>query len=239
MVLFLHGFLEDHTIWEEIGAALRSHCQVVGLDLPGHGQSPALNQSHSMEQYALVVEQLLMTLGGHPALIVCHSMGGYVALALAEKAPHLVLGLLLVNTTPDQDHKDRKDNRNRALRIVKTQANAFVSMAIENLCTPQCRERFSSEINALKKRALAQNVSSLTKTIIGLRDRRDRNDILRAFEGPKQLIMGRQDPLIPLSQAKQIARQTDTKITIVDGGHMSWLEHPQEIVEQIKTLLAR
>ena len=236
-VVFLHGFLEDLNIWDTITAELKDHCQIICIYLPGHGLSPALKEIHSMERYAQIVHSLLATLNASTALIVGHSMGGYVALALTQQAPEVVCGLLLINTTPDKDNNARKENRNRALRIIKTQAQAFVSMAIENLCDPATSHRYVSEIAALKKRALSCDVKGLEQTIIGLRDRNDRNEILRQFQCRKHLIMGDKDPFISEKKARQINQKTGSSLTLVSGGHMTWLEAPEAIIERVKILL--
>ena len=79
-VVLLHGYLESLDVWDEFTALLAPSLRVVALDLPGHGVSEIKGEIHTMEFLADTVHAALDTLGIERAILVGHSMGGYVAL---------------------------------------------------------------------------------------------------------------------------------------------------------------
>src|SRR6056297_1191352 len=88
-LVLLHGFLETIDMWKNfVPEFSRSH-QVICIDLLGHGQTDSIGYVHTMEDMADAVLAVLIHLKIEKAHVVGHSMGGYVALALAEKAPQL------------------------------------------------------------------------------------------------------------------------------------------------------
>lgn len=74
-----------------------------------------------------------------------HSMGGYVALALAEQNPDKTKGIILVNSTASADSEERKINRTRAILAVKQNYKNFVGIAISNLFRPKNRTIFADK----------------------------------------------------------------------------------------------
>jgi pimeloyl-ACP methyl ester carboxylesterase len=88
-LLLLHGF--GGAAWNFTGlAALLPGRRLLIPDLPGHGGSEPLPAA-SMSAFADVVAELLT----EPTAALGHSMGGVVALRLAERRPDLVTGLVL------------------------------------------------------------------------------------------------------------------------------------------------
>src|SRR5256885_10278846 len=76
---------------QELGGALR----MVALDLPGHGESdPA--PAASVEAHAAAVADFLSALERGPSVVIGHSLGGSIAIALAARRPDLVRGLVLI-----------------------------------------------------------------------------------------------------------------------------------------------
>lgn len=85
VLVLLHGFMENNTIWKRMEGLLSPNFTLVKIDLPGHGKSPILSDSQTMEQMADAVLETLKKLEIQKYHILGHSMGGYVSLALAEK----------------------------------------------------------------------------------------------------------------------------------------------------------
>jgi 3-oxoadipate enol-lactonase len=88
-LLLLHGFGGAAWNFTELAPRLAGRPLVIP-DLPGHGASEPL-PSPSIAGFADAVAELL----DEPASVVGHSMGGVVALRLAERRPELVRALLL------------------------------------------------------------------------------------------------------------------------------------------------
>lgn len=117
-LVLLHGFLETLEMWEDfVPEFSRSH-QVICIDLLGHGQTDCLGYLHTMEDMADAVFAVLHHLKIEKAHVIGHSMGGYVALALAERQPQLFEGLCLMNSTFEADDDDKKLLRSRATIMI-------------------------------------------------------------------------------------------------------------------------
>ncbi|RLQ23870.1 alpha/beta fold hydrolase [Seongchinamella sediminis] len=98
-LLFIHGAAMDHRVWQlAAGHFSRQGCNVIAVDLPGHGlsQGPPLTDIASMSDWLLA---LLDALAVPRAILVGHSMGSLVALDGAARYPDRVQALALVGTT--------------------------------------------------------------------------------------------------------------------------------------------
>ncbi|HEY0835864.1 MAG TPA: alpha/beta fold hydrolase, partial [Azospirillum sp.] len=95
-VLLLHGFAGDLLTWQFNFTVLAAHRRAVAIDLPGHGESTPDVGSGRVEEFAPWIERLLDALRLPLVHVVGHSMGGYVALCLARRAPERVASLSLV-----------------------------------------------------------------------------------------------------------------------------------------------
>jgi pimeloyl-ACP methyl ester carboxylesterase len=98
-VVFVHGALNDHSVWTLAARWCAHHGHsVLAVDLPGHGRSagPALPDVESMADAVLA---LLAEHGVQQAALVGHSMGSLIALEAASRAaPGLVSHLVMVGT---------------------------------------------------------------------------------------------------------------------------------------------
>ncbi|MRX09922.1 alpha/beta fold hydrolase [Pseudoduganella sp. FT25W] len=95
-VVFIHGALNDHSVWSTQRHYLAQHDHpVLALDLPGHGATPG----PALDTIAAMADWLLATLdaaGIAQAALVGHSMGSLIALEAAAKAPQRVSHLALL-----------------------------------------------------------------------------------------------------------------------------------------------
>ena len=106
-VVLIHGFLENTTMWQNIVPELSKKNRVITIDLLGHGKSDCLGYVHSMELFAETITAVLKQLKIRKAFLVGHSLGGYVALAFAEKHPQKIKGLCLMNSTSKSEANSR------------------------------------------------------------------------------------------------------------------------------------
>lgn len=232
-IVLLHGFLESSTMWKQLIPELSKNKLVVTIDFPGHGKSGIIAETHSMELMAEVVNEILQQLQIASATFIGHSMGGYVALAYAEMFPEKVETLILMNSTPASDSEEKKENRDRALKVIDQNPKAYISMAIGNLFAESSREKFATEIEALKTEAYSFPVEGIKAAIKGMRDRKDRTEVLKNFTRDKYMILAEEDPILPLTETKKVGEQCDCSVKIIEGGHMSMLENCDFIVNYL------
>ncbi len=230
-ILLLHGFLESSTMWSQIAPEFYDRRTIITLDFPGHGKSSVVSEEHTMELFAEITRALLLHLDIKKYTVVGHSMGGYVAMAMAELFPEQIEKLVLLNSTPAEDAPERKLNRERALQLVPKAKDAFVSMAISNLFAENARILFQSEIEHLKTEALKIPVQGIIAAIKGMKNRKDRTATLKDFQKPKFMICGIEDPILPLQECRIITEHSNTRLFELKGGHMSHIENLDETVK--------
>jgi pimeloyl-ACP methyl ester carboxylesterase len=238
-LVLLHGFLENQGMWTELVAVYKQKYRVITLDLLGHGNSGCLGYVHSMEDQADLVHELLAQLRIRKAIVVGHSMGGYVALALAEAYPEVLKGLVLLNSTARADTKERKLNRDRAIKTVKKDHQLFINLSIANLFSETHRERLTTTIERIKKEALATPLQGIIAALEGMKIRKDREVLLHFAPFPMLLILGTQDPVLPFETTKDQVELSQTQLVHFDGGHMSHLENTEELIAALSGFLKR
>ena len=235
-IVLLHGFLESSTIWKNVVSAFKETHQIIAIDLLGHGKTEKLGYIHSMETMAETVHAVLSELKIEKASIIGHSMGGYVALAFAEKFPQQLEKLVLLNSSTVADSEERKENRDRAKRLVKQNKQAFISMAIKNLFTDENRNALRTEINALVEEAVQLPEEYIIASVEGLKNRKDRTEILQQYSGEKIIIAGKNDPVVPFKEIEAIAEKTNSTFISFEDGHMSYLENEEELLKVLNEL---
>src|SRR5688572_18090650 len=92
-LVLLHGYPFDHTMWEGVIRGLGSEQKVIAPDLRGFGSPPG-SAEPSLDSMA---DDVARKLDG-TAVVAGFSMGGYVALALADRHPEKIAGLALINS---------------------------------------------------------------------------------------------------------------------------------------------
>lgn len=237
VVVLLHGFLETSVMWKDLIKKIHDSHRVVVVDLLGHGQTGCLGYIHTMEMMAEAVVFVLDALKIKTAALVGHSMGGYVALALAEAHPERVEGLCLVNSTPFSDSPERQINRDRAVKAVKHNHKNFIRMSISNLFSPDNRDQFIEEIEAIKMVAMTLLVQGIVAALEGMKIRKDRSELLMNSPIPKIAILGHQDPVLEFDTVYKQLKALGIEIIEFSDGHMSHIENFKEFTYIIKRFI--
>ncbi|MBX3081445.1 MAG: alpha/beta hydrolase [Anaerolineae bacterium] len=238
-LVLLHGFPFSSAIWREQLARLSDQYRVITPDLRGHGRSPATDDVYSMELLAADVIALLDTLNIEQAVIMGHSMGGYVTLALARRAPERLIALGLIGSQAAADTDEARKKRFELIEAVTKQGSQAVSEAMmPRLFAPieQEDETIKEQVNALM---LSIKPAVLINTIRGLAARHDSTALLSGFELPVLIIAGDKDAIIPLENSEMLATLPThcTLATIENGGHMMMLEQPQATTLAIRQFM--
>jgi len=232
-VVLLHGFLENSTMWREFIPELSKKNRIITIDLLGHGKTDCLGYIHTMELMADVVKQVLNHLKINKATIIGHSMGGYVALAFAENYPEMVKSVCLMNSTPNEDSKERKINRDRAIIAVKNNYKAFVRIAIVNLFRPKNKTIFSKKIKEIKEEALKTPVQGIIAALEGMKIRKDREEFFINADFKKLMIVSKKDPVLDFESLINQTKNTNINVAIFPDGHMSHIENKSLFLQNI------
>ena len=230
-IVLLHGFLENQTMWQAFVPELSKKYRVITIDLLGHGNTECLGYIHSMEDNADMVHEVLSELRIRKAILVGHSMGGYVALAYAELYSETVKGLVLLNSTSRADSEERKINRTRAIKVVKKDFGTFIRISIANLFSEDNRERLSSEIQKVTAEALKTPLQGIVASLEGMKIRKDREVLLHFAPYPKLLVLGKRDSVLNYEESREQIENTNMQLTTFPDGHMSHIENKDELLK--------
>lgn len=234
-VLLLHGYLESLETFENFANDLSSLARVITLDLPGHGLSDLKIKSCSVEDMAEAVNELAIHLQLKKINIVGHSMGGYVALAFADRYKEKLASFCLFHSSPNADTEEKKTNRKREIELIIQGKKELICKAnIPNTFSNKNLDKFAHEIERITQIACKTRDQGIIVALEAMMNRPDRNHILKALDMPKVTIMGKEDNFIPLNVAREIARANDlTPFVLETSGHMGFIEQRQESLREI------
>lgn len=234
VVVLLHGFLEDLTMWDDAAEALSKNNRVVAIDLLDHGKSGNLGYINTMEAQAEMVKAVLRQLKLRKYILIGHSMGGYVSLAFSELYPETLKGICLMNSTAAGDSKDKMINRDRAIAVVKENHKIFIKMSIPNLFSEQNKTIYKGYIDALINDALKLSVQGIVASLEGMKIRKDRRSFFKKAPFKKMLILGEKDSVLAAESLRKLTMNTDIKVVEFPDGHMSHIENKDELIKTLK-----
>jgi pimeloyl-ACP methyl ester carboxylesterase len=105
-IVLVHCFTCAINWWDAMIPRLARDHRVVAVDLLGHGGSEKPRSGYSIPDQADLVAQALDRLGVGNAMVVGHSLGGPISIALAEQSPQLVERLVVIDSIPDTSYGD-------------------------------------------------------------------------------------------------------------------------------------
>lgn len=236
-LVLLHGFLESSEIWLDFIDELSKKYRVIAIDLLGHGQSGCLGYVHSMELMAEGVKHVLKHLKIRKVLLVGHSMGGYVSMAFAENYPDDIKGLCLFHSSAAADNELKKKDRDRLIKLVKFSKKDLIKGLIPNLFAKESKKRHSKSISMLQKAARKISKQSIVAALEGMKERREREIVLRFCSYPILFIMGAKDPVFSLDALMEQASlpRNSTAILLDNVGHMGFLEAREETLSALSS----
>jgi len=119
-VVLLHGIGGELCVWEPVLAELSGQREVVAVDLPGFGESPALDVEPTPVALAEAVSSFLSSAGVDRPHVVGNSLGGWVALEMARRGrARSVVGLCPAGLWSAPAHPERIVTRGRAHRLIR------------------------------------------------------------------------------------------------------------------------
>lgn len=251
-LVVLHAFPVDHRMWWDVTDLLPGERTVLAPDLPGFGVSPsgpdvagALGADPGVASIDVMGDAVAATLraaGVDRAVVAGLSMGGYVALSMAERHPDLVAGLGLLDTKATADDDAARARRLEVARRVRAEqrVEAVYGMrtavlgATNRVARPDLVERVFEWIGDQGPAAVAWAQEAMAA-------RPDRTELLASYAGPSLVVVGEEDELSPVEVARGMSyRLVDSDLVIVPrAGHMTSIESPQPVASGLSRLLRR
>jgi pimeloyl-ACP methyl ester carboxylesterase len=235
-VVLLHGFGEDSSIWSGFVPFLQKDYFVI---LPDYAR---LNTLKTIEEYADFVHEQIQAKGYEKCIIIGHSMGGYVALAFAEKYANMLLGLGLFHSTAFEDSTEKKNARTKnADFILKNGTELFIKTSTPNLYAEDFAKHHPEIIERHIQYATQFPAEALATGMLAMRDRPDRRQVLKSLRCPVMFIIGEKDKSVSPEDAKsQIMMPKFFSSSILDNvAHMGMVEEPEECLKFVQKFLLK
>lgn len=237
VVVLLHGFLENLTMWNYISNKLSKHYRVIAIDLLGHGETENHRYIHTMEDQAEMIKAVLDSLKLRKYVLIGHSMGGYVALSFASLFPKNIKGICLLNSTALPESDEKKRNRNRAVKAVKENYKTFIRIAIPMLFSEKNRKIFTKEIKTITQEALQMTPQGIIASLEGMKIRKDQTKLYKTGNYPIQMVIAKQDPALDYRSLINQTENTRVKVVEYPDGHMSYIENKLEVTNTLQTFV--
>ena len=225
-VYLLHGLALDHSIWLEMAEYYADQAQFIIPDLRGHGHTPLGNADGSIEQFARDALQLADHLGHEQFILAGHSMGGYIALALAETQPERLAGLVLVTSNARADTPEKRESRLEEVSRVMVEGMQNIGKTLIQRMMPE--GEFIQPDEHMCDVVLNSPSAGFSNVQTAIANRPNRLDVVRTLTCPVLAIAGSKDQLMPVEialEAAEHARQ-GRKVCLPGVGHLPMLEVP-------------
>jgi len=133
-IVFSHGLLMDHAMFEPQRAAFEKEYRVIAYDHRAQGQSEDPGRGYDMSTIADDATLLIRALKAAPCHFAGLSMGGFAGMRVAARHPELIRTLTLMNTTATKEKLSNRIHYGFLARLVKITGPApFTSIAVKEL----------------------------------------------------------------------------------------------------------
>lgn len=167
--------------------------------------------------------------GGSRAAIAGFSMGGMVAMALAQKYPHLVAKLALLNTNSHAELPGR--HQARVAHLAQARQNGIETVITEHYLPRYLHRQENSHRKLIAKMAAELGVNCFEAQARALANRSDSVSTLEAVDCPTLILGSSNDVLCPPQEHIDMHRMVPHSDLVLLGacGHFSMLERPQAV----------
>ena len=245
-VLFLHGYPFDKSMWSaQIEAVAENGFRAVAPDLRGFGETVAPTSVgdswapsqrlesvplSTMDDMARDAAAILDHLNIDQAIVCGLSMGGYVAFEFAHLFPTRVRGLVLAGTRAPADNEQEKAGREQQAQTMLRAGMVPISIAtVPKLLAPRTLADKPDVVKRVRKLITGSNPNGAAAAQRGMAARRDYTEDLSAIKVPALIVVGRDDPIRPVSDAEFMhERISNSQLEVIeDAAHMTNLEEPE------------
>ncbi len=237
-VILLHGFGEDSQIFNKQIEVLQNHCWLIVPDLPGSGGSVVNNQLGdnavfaTIESMADCVAALIQSITEEPVILLGHSMGGYITLAIAEKYNDRLKAFGLLHSSAFADSEEKKIARKKSIEFIQKQgAFAFLQTAIPGLFAEGYQKKHAANVAGLVQNGKQFTSEALIGYYEAMVARTDRTHVLRGSKMPVLFVLGTADKAVPMADVlKQVHLPDVSYFHVLENvGHIGMWEATEQM----------
>ena len=236
VVLFLHGWGCDGSIFSFAMDQLAEGAAILTLDFPGHGKSADPPTPWGVQEYADMVLALLQEQNIASVQVVAHSFGARVAILLASQHPEMIEKLIITGGAgikkPDTNAKNKRTQQYKRYNkfLEKLKRIPGLKHTVE-IAQTKLRNHYGSP-DYVK---LNEGMRKTFVKVISL----DLSPMLADIQAPTLLVWGGNDTETPLWMGQEMEKSIpDVGMVVFEGcGHYAFLEEAQRFAIIIKQFL--
>jgi len=241
-LLFLHGVGGGRAAWDrQIPYFSALGRQAHAWDQPGYGEAPLVDP-YDLEQVSGALRRLIESLGGEPAVLVGHSMGGFIAQEAHARFPQLIKALVLGFTSPSFGGGSREFvDKFIAARIAPLDAGRSMAEIAAKLMPTMRGSKSLPEGLAHAERVMGAIPPATYRKAVQLLTTFDRRAQLPAIGVPTLLLAGSDDRVAPADVLERMAQKIpDAEFVLLEGcGHLGPMDQPDAFNEALRSFLER
>ena len=235
VVLLLHGWGANITLYRGIIDTLKQGRRVIALDMPGFGKTPEPSVSWCVDDYVDFVLHFIDTFSLKKLSVVVHSFGGRVFFKMnaRENLPFSIERAVLIDSAGILPKKSF--GQKVSLKCYKI-GRAFMGTRVMHFLYPDAVE------NMRKRRGSADynSATPLMRTTLVKVVNEDLEPLIHLVKCPTLLIWGDLDTATPIGDAKRMEELiADAGLVVCEGaGHFSFAEQPVKVNGALKAFFA-
>jgi pimeloyl-ACP methyl ester carboxylesterase len=241
-VVFLHGALNDHSVWTLLARWYAHHGHtVLAFDLPGHMRSagPALTSIEAMADWTLAA---MDAAGVQRAALAGHSMGSLIALQAAATAPDRVSQLVMLGTcVPMPVPAALLDlSLQEPLAAIERVVTFSYSTLAAKPSYPGPGVWLRGSSRSLMRQVLAHqgNPKLFHTDFSACNDYASGLEAAQRVRCPAALVLAAQDQMTQPRGARAVADALKAQVHTVAGGHQLMAEQPDPVLAALRQSIA-
>lgn len=219
-VLLLHGWGQNIQMMRPIGDNLCSNHRITIIDFPGFGESDEPSTPWTIDDYSLLIENLVKALNIRKPIVMGHSFGGRVAIRFSANNP--IEKLVLFGSPCIRENK-KLPLSTRILKKIKTLPGM-----------DKLGEEMKKYIGSRDYKAASPIMRQTLVNVIN----EDLSSYARKIEEPTLLIWGEADTEAPVDDARELEKiMIDAALIILPGTHYAYLENLGQVINILNSFL--
>lgn len=245
-LILIHAFPLSADMWLPQLAKVPPGWRFIAPDIRGfRGAGPAFEDAAlagaTMDDYADDLLALMDHLDVERAAVAGLSMGGYVAMALAARAPERVTRLILADTRMTADTPEGRAGRDKMKTDVERSGpRAAADAMLPKLIGETTKVDQPDLADAVRHLIEMNRAEAITGAIDALKSRPDRTEALSRVTVPSLVICGAEDVITPPADSEAMARTIPgARLELIErAGHLSNLEQPAAFTAALQAFLS-